>query len=307
MRKINSMNDILEIEDVSKAFGSVVAVDNLSIHLPAGCIYGFLGPNGAGKTTTIRMIMDIIRPDSGRIVLLGESEFRNVRDRVGYLPEERGLYRKMKVRDIITYIASIKGMTKNAIARALPLWLDKMELSDWAGKKTSDLSRGMQQKLQFIIAVIHDPELIILDEPFSGLDPINLELIKNFMTGMRDNGKTVIFSTHMMEQAEKLCDYLLLIDRGKKVLDGTLDEIRSHYSADMVSVELDGDMAFIERLPHVRIAKCDGRRMTVTLDENADTQAFLHELAARHRIRSFEVKAPSLHEIFINTVGKHDR
>lgn len=301
------MSDILVIDDVGKSFGSVVAVEKLNACLPSGCIYGFLGPNGAGKTTTIRMIMDIIRPDSGKISILGAPSFKNVRDRIGYLPEERGLYRKMTVRDTIVYFASIKGMAREAIAQSLSYWGDTMALSGWMDKKTADLSKGMQQKLQFIVTVLHNPELIILDEPFSGLDPINLELIKNIMVSMRDNGKTVIFSTHMLEHAEKLCDYFLLINRGKKIFDGTLDEIRSDYPTDMVSVELEGDMSFVERLPHVRTTEADGRRLNVRLDEKADTQAFLRVIAEKSRVRSFEVKSPSLHEIFIDKVGRNDR
>ena len=210
------MSDVLCIDEISKTFDNLAAVDKLSANLPAGCIYGFIGPNGAGKTTTLRMIMDIIRPDSGTISILGETSFSKIRDRIGYLPEERGLYRKMKVKDIVSYIASIKGMNRNDIARAIPLWLNKMELSGWADKKVVNLSKGMQQKLQFIVTVINNPELVILDEPFSGLDPINLELIKDIMVKMREDGKTVIFSTHMMEHAEKLCDYILLINKGKK-------------------------------------------------------------------------------------------
>ena len=242
------VSDALIIDNVSKSFGEVRAVENLSASLPTGCIYGFLGPNGAGKTTTIRMIMNIIRQDCGTITVLGESNIEKVLDRIGYLPEERGLYRKMTVRKVLYYIGSIKGMKKNKLASVIPLWLEKMDLAEWADKKVESLSRGMQQKLQFIATVINDPELLILDEPFSGLDPINLDLLKEIMLGMRSTGKTVVFSTHMMEHAEKLCDYILLIDRGRKIVDCALEDIRSRYDSNVVSVDLEGDTGFIRTL-----------------------------------------------------------
>ncbi|HUU30355.1 MAG TPA: ATP-binding cassette domain-containing protein [archaeon] len=298
--------DPLIIEEVSKSFGEVRAVEGLSAQLPAGSIYGFLGPNGAGKTTTIRMIMDIIHPDSGQIRVLGQTAVEKVRERIGYMPEERGLYRKMSVRNVISYLGALKGMRRTELSTAVPRWLEKVGLDGWSDKKVEELSRGMQQKLQFVATVINEPELLILDEPFSGLDPINLELLKGIMLGMRDSGKTVIFSTHMMEQAEKMCDFILLIDRGEKVIDGTLEGIRSQYKSNVVRVDLEGDTSFIGGLQMVKETKKADGRLEIVLDEKCDPQEFLRILVERVRVRAFEVKVPSLHEIFIHLVGKSD-
>jgi len=294
----------LSLEKISKSFGDVRAVDSLSARLPAGCIYGFLGPNGAGKTTTIRMITDIIHPDSGEIVILGETAIERVWHRIGYMPEERGLYRKMKVRKILSYLGALKGMKGEALSRAISRWLEELGLADKADNKVEALSRGMQQKLQFIATVINDPELVILDEPFSGLDPINLDLIQGIMTRLREAGRTVIFSTHMMEQAEKLCDYILLVNRGRKICDGTLDEIRERYRTNQVVVELEGDTGFVGELPLVKGSKKDGRSLEITLEDGADQQELLMALVGRARVNAFQVKVPSLHEIFVHLVGE---
>jgi ABC-2 type transport system ATP-binding protein len=295
--------DALIIDKISKNFGNLKAVDSLSASLPAGCIYGFLGPNGAGKTTTIRMIMDIIRPDSGQVRVLGESLIERVRDRIGYMPEERGLYRKMTVRGMIAYIGTLHGMSKVELDREIPRWLDELELSDWVNNKVEELSRGMQQKLQFIVTVINGPELLILDEPFAGLDPLNLDRLKDIVLKLREEGRTVIFSTHMMEQAEKLCDYILLINKGEKVIDGTLEQVRAQYKSNTVLVELEGNGDFIEKLPMVAGAKKDGRKLDVSLVENTDPQEFLKAIVDKTRVLSFEVRVPSLHEIFVHLVG----
>ncbi|MEA1996766.1 MAG: ATP-binding cassette domain-containing protein [Gemmatimonadota bacterium] len=297
-------DDALIIEGISKSFGSLMAVENLSARLPSGSIYGFLGPNGAGKTTTIRMIMDIIHPDRGRVRILGDTPIWKAKDRIGYMPEERGLYRKMTVRNVLSYLGAIKGMKKDELSRAIPGWLAKVGLEDWAGKKVEELSRGMQQKLQFVATAINDPELLILDEPFSGLDPLNLDLLKEIMLELRHEGKTVIFSTHMMDQAEKLCDYILLIDKGRKVIDGTLGEIRALYESSVVAVELEGDAGFIGSLPMVEKTSSDGRKLAVTLARGGDPQELLKALVTRTRVLSFQVKAPSLHEIFVHLVGR---
>jgi len=301
------VTDALVLENVTKRFGDVTAVENLSARLPAGSIYGFLGPNGAGKTTTIRMIMNIFRPDRGMIQVLGSTSIAQVLDGIGYMPEERGLYRKMTVRNILSYIGSIKGMRREEILRAIPVWLEEMGLSGWMDSKVEGLSRGMQQKIQFIATVINDPELVILDEPFSGLDPLNLDLLKDIVIRMRDRGKTVIFSTHMMEQAENLCDRILLINDGKKIIDGTLQEIRAHYESNVVSVELESDSDFINNLPMVKSTRTAGRRLDVILRENINPQEFLQAIVGRARVRAFEVKTPSLHEIFVQLVGSEDR
>jgi len=293
------------LENVCKSFGQVHAVDNLSVEVPAGSIYGFLGPNGAGKTTTLRMIMNIIRPDSGRIEILGDGQIEKVKDRIGYMPEERGLYRKMTARKVLVYFGLIKGINEKEIIHRVPHWLETIGLADWADKKVEELSRGMHQKLQFAVTVINEPELVILDEPFSGLDPLNQELLKAIILEMRNQGRTVIFSTHVMHEAEKLCDFILLINKGKSILDGRLDEIRSRQSAHTVSVELEGDTGFVQSLPMVRAVKSEGKRLDVTLTEQ-DTQQFLRALMQHAKVRAFEVKVPSLHEIFVNLVGASD-
>ena len=298
--------DALVIENVSKSFGTVRAVDDLSVRVPAGSIYGFLGPNGAGKTTTIRMIMDIIYPDTGRIHILGDTSGAQSKNKVGYMPEERGLYRKMKVRAILSYLGAIKGMDRRDLAREIPKWLDAVGLADWIDKRVEDLSRGMQQKLQFVATAINDPDILILDEPFAGLDPVNLDLLKEIMLRMRDGGKTVVLSTHVMDQAERLCDFILLINKGKKVIDGTLDQIRSRYDSDVVSVDLEGDTSFVTDLPMVKSAIRAGRRLEIVLNENADAQELLQALFGRVRVRAFEVKVPSLHEIFVDLAGEND-
>jgi len=209
----------------------------------------------------------------------------------------------MTVRNVISYLGSIKGMKKSALSQAIPQWLEKVGLGEWADKKVESLSRGMQQKLQFVATVINDPDILILDEPFSGLDPINLDLLKGIMLRMKDAGKMVIFSTHMMEHAEKLCDRILLINNGKKIIDGTLDEIRSRYSSSVVSVELEGDTEFVSGLTMVEDLKKVGNRLEITLTDTADHQELLHALAGKSRVKAFEVKVPSLHDIFIHLVG----
>jgi len=298
------MNAVL-LDNVCKSFGQVHAVDNLSVQVSVGSVYGFLGPNGAGKTTTIRMIMNIIRPDSGRIEILGDGQIEQVKTRIGYMPEERGLYRKMTVRKVLAYFGAIKGLNDHELAHRVPRWLERVDLADWADKRVEELSRGMHQKLQFAVTVINEPELVILDEPFSGLDPLNQDLLKTIILEMRDEGKTVIFSTHVMHEAEKLCDFILLINKGKPILDDRLDRIRSRQSARTVSVELEGDAGFVETLPMVTAVKSEGNRLEVTLAD-ADTQQFLQALLQRARVRAFEVKVPSLHEIFVNLVGASD-
>jgi ABC-2 type transport system ATP-binding protein len=296
----------LVLKDVCKAFGAVRAVDGLSVAVPAGSIYGFLGPNGAGKTTTLRMIMNILCPDSGRIEVLGRRPAALAKERIGYMPEERGLYRKMTVRAALTYLGAIKGMTRRDLAREVSKWLETVGLSEWADKKVEELSKGMQQKIQFVATVIADPDILILDEPFSGLDPVNLDLLKGIMLRMRDAGKTVLFSTHIMEQAEQVCDYILLINKGRTVLDGTLDQIRSRYEANAVTAELEGDAGFVADLPMVKNVTANGRRVEITLKENGDTQELLRALVGRVRVRAFEVKVPSLHEIFVHLVNEDE-
>ncbi len=293
----------IELQEVRKSFGPVRAVDGLSVAVPRGSVYGFLGPNGAGKTTTLRMVMDIIRPDSGEIRLFGEPASSSARGRVGYMPEERGLYRRMTTAAVLRYFGSLKGMTPAQLAQRVPAWLERIDLATHAGKKVEELSRGMHQKLQFAATVINDPELVILDEPFSGLDPVNQDLLREIITEMRQQGRTVLFSTHGMHEAEQLCDFLVLINQGRVVVNGTLDQIRSGHESRTVSIEIEGDPSFLRTLPQVAAVQPDGRRLDATLREGADPQDLLRVLVERTRVRAFEIKQPSLHEIFVRLVG----
>jgi ABC-2 type transport system ATP-binding protein len=295
----------VSLDQVCKSFGDVHAVDNLSVQVPVGSIYGFLGPNGAGKTTTIRMMMNIIRPDSGTIRILESCSAEHAKNRIGYMPEERGLYRKMTVRKVLTYFGAIKGVKNDELAQSVPQWLKRVDLANWSDKKVEELSRGMHQKLQFVVTVINNPELVILDEPFSGLDPLNQDLLKDIILQMRNEGKTIIFSTHVMHEAERLCDYILLINKGKAILDDKLEKIRSQHSSHTVCVELEGETSFVETLPMVASVESEGNRLEITLADG-DTQQFLRALLERARVRSFEVKVPSLHEIFVKLVGANN-
>jgi ABC-2 type transport system ATP-binding protein len=293
----------LELNGVCKSFGQVRAVDNLTATVPAGSIYGFLGPNGAGKTTTLRMIMNIIRPDTGSIRVFGNGSIEQVKSRIGYMPEERGLYRKMTVSKTLAFFGVLKGVSSRELQASVPQWLKRIELSAWANKKVEDLSRGMHQKLQFAVTVINGPDLLILDEPFSGLDPLNLDLLKNIILEMRDKGKTIIFSTHAMHEAETLCDSILLINKGTKILDGNLTQIRSQRSSDSVIVEVEGDTDFIEKLPLVAKVQREQNYLEITLSKGADPQDLLRTIVGKVRVKRFEVKIPSLHEIFVTLVG----
>ena len=296
--------DALKIDKISKSFNSVHAVDGLSASVPTGSIYGFLGPNGAGKTTTLRMIMNIIKPDSGAIEIFANRLGKNTRNRISYMPEERGLYRKMTVARVLAYFGAIKGLSKSDLHTLVPQWLQRVELSDCADKKVEELSRGMHQKLQFAATAINDPDLMILDEPFSGLDPVNLDLIKAVILDMAQKGKTILFSTHVMHQAEQICDYILLINQGKTVFDGTLDDIRSSWLSHTISVELEGDTTFLNSQPIVTNIETQGKRLEISLAQNSDPQDFLRLLIDRVRVKAFETKIPSLHEIFVNLVKK---
>jgi len=291
----------VRLEEVEKTFGTHKAVEGLSLAIPQGSIYGFIGPNGSGKTTTLRMILHILHPDAGRIEVLGKEARRAANDRVGYLPEERGLYRKMTVRRVLAYYAGLKGMPARAARAAGDAWLERLDLADWADKKVETLSKGMQQKVQFIATVLTKPELVILDEPFSGLDPVNLEVLREVILELRAGGATVLFSTHDMAKAEELCDAICMIFRGRKVLDGDLDTIRAKYGADTVRVRVEGGRKTLEALPQVRAVHDYGRLQDVRVD--GDPQELLQALAGRARVTHFEVAAPSLHRIFLRIAG----
>jgi ABC-2 type transport system ATP-binding protein len=282
---------------VTKTYGSHVAVDDLSLAVPRGSIYGFIGPNGSGKTTTIRMILHILHADAGRIEVLGESGQRAANDRIGYLPEERGLYKKMKVGKLLEYYASLKGMGARAARAESAQWLDRMELSKWSNQPIESLSKGMAQKVQFIATVLTRPELIILDEPFSGLDPVNLESIRTAILELRAQGSTIIFSTHDMAMAESMCDSIFMIYRGCKVLDGTLEEIQAAYGQDTIRVRTDDGMAALQGILALDDVRDLGEYQEV--NTSRDSNELLRSLLERTRVHHFEVVRPSLHDIFI--------
>lgn len=291
--------NIVEIENVTKTFAQHVAVNRLSLAVPRGSIYGFIGPNGSGKTTTLRMIMRIYRPDPGPGVIhvLGETNSAVADDRVGYLPEERGLYKRMTVRDVLIFYAELKGR-RDAVALVQP-WLDKMGLADWADKKVEALSKGMAQKVQFISAVIAGPELVILDEPFTGLDPVNADVLREAVLELRKTGTTVIFSTHDMSVAEKMCDFIFMIYRGNKVLDGTLESIQDRYGSDTIRVRVEGNGFDPRTIPGVEKVTDFGRLQELRMAASTNPQAVLAELMKRGRVMHFEVTRPSLHDIFV--------
>jgi ABC-2 type transport system ATP-binding protein len=291
----------VEIEHVTKTFGQHTAVDDLSLQVPTGMVYGFIGPNGSGKTTTLRMIMRILHPDSGQITVLGEHTLGAANDRVGYLPEERGLYKQMKVRDILRFYAELKGFWDNRAA--VDAWLERMDLTGWANKKVQTLSKGMAQKVQFIATVIARPELVILDEPFSGLDPLNMDVLRAAVLDLKRDGATVIFSTHDMAVAEKMCDIIFMIYKGRKVLDGTLEAIQDTYGSDTVRVRLEDDHQALEGLPGVIKVTDFGRFNELRLDPKADAQDLLTALMARGQVRHFELARPSLQDIFVRIAG----
>jgi ABC-2 type transport system ATP-binding protein len=289
----------VEIQGVTKAFGQVVAVNELSLAVPVGSVYGFIGPNGSGKTTTLRMIMRILHPDQGAIRVLGEdvSGSEAASDRVGYLPEERGLYRKMLIGDLLRFYAELKGVRD--YQPRIDRWLQRFDLADYAKKKVETLSKGMSQKVQFIASVLHEPELLILDEPFSGLDPVNQEALKDAVLEMKRAGATIIFSTHDMDVAEKMCDFVFMIFKGRKVLDGTLESIQNIYGTDTVRVRTEGNRVAFDRLPDVEKVNDFGRFQELRLRPGGDAQRILQELVSQARVEHFELARPSLHDIFI--------
>lgn len=293
--------DAVRLTDVTKSYGDHVAVNQLSLEVPAGAIYGFIGPNGSGKTTTLRMILHIIQPDSGEIEVLGERATRAANDRVGYLPEERGLYKKLKVRDLLAYYAALKGMSGADARREGDAWLERFGLAENATRKIETLSKGMAQKVQFIATVITRPELLILDEPFSGLDPVNHEVLRQAILELSRNGTTVIFSTHDMAMAERMCDRIFMIFRGDKVLDGTLETIQQTYGSDTVRLRIDGGAELLTGHPAVERVTDMGHYQEVRLA--GDPQALLQALVQRTSVQLFEIARPSLNEIFVRIAG----
>jgi ABC-2 type transport system ATP-binding protein len=297
------MGDILAVRDVRKTFGEVRAVDGVSFTVRSGTITGLLGRNGAGKTTTIRMITGIFMPDSGTIDWLAGEGGSAFRDRIGYLPEERGLYKQMKVFELLLFLAEIKGCRPQDTKKKIDQWLERFELTDKREAKVEELSKGNQQKVQLIGTLLHDPDLIILDEPQSGLDPVNMVLVRNLLNDLRKEGKTILLSTHMMAEAEKMADEIILIHQGQVVLEGTLDHVRGSSGSHTLHIDFDGDGAFLGELSQVRHASIRASSAELSLADDADAQQILQASVPRLRIRRFELMAPSLEEIFIAKVG----
>ena len=299
---------VIAVERVVKRFAGHVAVDDLSLSVRPGVIYGLLGPNGAGKTTTIRMIMNVFFPDSGSIQLFGASGTGHDHSaRIGFLPEERGLYPKMRVLDVLVFLAETRGIARATARTRAAEWLERLGLGDWKARKVSDLSKGMQQKVQFISTVLHDPELLILDEPFSGLDPVNSQLLRDTVVDLRRHGKTIVLSTHIMEQAEMLCDDICIIARGRKLVEGSLTQVKQRHSGRHLRLGFDGQAAAPRAFSDKRlIAKVQdfGAYAEAELADGADPQQILRELVESGvRINRFELAAPSLHQIFVDLVG----
>jgi ABC-2 type transport system ATP-binding protein len=304
------MNDAptLRLERVTKRYDEFIAVNELSLSVRKGRIFGLLGPNGAGKTTTIRMIVNITVPDVGTVELFGRAMTSKMQDRLGYLPEERGLYKKMRIGEQLRFFGALKGLTGRRAEEVIDGWLARVKLSDWKNRKAEELSKGMQQKIQFIATVMHDPDLLILDEPFSGLDPKNVDLLEEIVLELKAAGRTIIFSTHMMAQAERLCDDICLINRSRKVLDGSLREIKRSFGRNAVALRIEsGDMAALEDTELVSKVIQRSDEMEVLLAEGADAQALLKRLvSAGAQVTRFELVEPSLHDIFITKVDETD-
>jgi ABC-2 type transport system ATP-binding protein len=293
---------LITLKNVTKVFGNTKAVDDVSFSVEPGKIYGILGPNGAGKTTTIRMINHIMIPDSGEIRVNDQLVSPLTQHMIGYMPEERGLYKKMKVGEQLMYLAQLKGMNASSAKKALKYWLDRFEASDWLKKEIGELSKGMQQKIQFIATIVHNPDIYIFDEPFSGLDPINSELLKEVILELKGNGKTILFSTHRMEQVEQMCDDICLYNNGKKMLDGNLSTIKKSFGRNTVIMEFEGEGAFLDKIDGVRFNNRSTRFVEMVLGSKSDPKDIL-ELAIQHvSIIKFELVYPSLQEIFIKTV-----
>jgi len=294
---------MLNVSHVRKQYSTVLAVDDVSLTIQRGKILGLLGPNGAGKTTTIRMILNVIRPDSGSITFDGKPFDESVRDRIGYLPEERGLYRKSTLLNTILYFASLKSIEKNEAKRRGYDWLKRFDLLNYYNQPVEALSKGNQQKVQFIISILHQPHLVILDEPFSGLDPVNQILLKDILMELKDQGKAIIFSTHQMDQAEKSCDSLCLINKGKVVLEGDVPAVKGRYGKNTVHLEFDGDGTFLSDLPAVKKAHLYENFAELLLADGASASDVLQEIAGKVAVKKFEMTQPSLNAIFLELVG----
>lgn len=301
------MNNTIELESVRKSYGNFVAVDDLSLAIPPGKIYGLLGPNGAGKSTTLRMLMDIIAPDSGEVRLFGRQRQPGDQDRIGYLPEERGLYQRMRVDEQLLFLAELHGLERTAARPKIHSWLERVGLADRAKARVEELSKGMQQKIQLVGTVLHEPEILVLDEPFSGLDPINQRLFKELLADYRQRGRTILFSTHVMEQAEKLCDHICLISGGKPVLVGELAEIKRRLRGNSYRLQASGPLDRVTEVAGVasvvgEIEEADVRPVRLILDADASGAEVLAELVGFLAVHEFSSEEPDLETIFIKAV-----
>ncbi len=295
---------VIHVENIKKTFGKNKAVNDVSFDVEKGRIFGLLGPNGAGKTTTIRMINNILMADEGTITINGEHVSPATQKMIGYMPEERGLYKKMKVGEQLLYLTQLKGMKPKAAKEAIHYWLERFEATDWYKKEVGELSKGMSQKIQFIATIAHDPDIYIFDEPFSGLDPINSETLKEIIIELKGNGKTILFSTHRMEQVEQMCDDICLFNNGKAVLQGKLREIKASFGENTINLEFEGDGSFLDKLSDVRINNRSTNFAEIRVLNGQSMQDILRLAMEHAEIHKFERVEPSLHEIFISTVGK---
>ncbi|NIM11509.1 MAG: ATP-binding cassette domain-containing protein [Candidatus Aminicenantes bacterium] len=295
---------VLELDNLVKDFNGKRAVDNISLKLKRGEIMGLLGPNGAGKTTTLRMILNIIAPDSGTIKILGQNFSEKIKEHIGFLPEERGLYRKMKVSETLTFFGQLKGLKSEDIKTKGMVLLKKFDLADYYDKKVEELSKGMAQKLQFITTILHSPEVLILDEPFAGLDPVNIELVKDIILEKKREGITIIFSTHLMEYAEKIVDSVVMINNGKKVIDGSLSDVKAEYGTKFIKVKYDGDASFVSALDYVKGVRDYGNEMEIEPKDITFKDTLLKDMMGKISISGFQVTEPSLNHIFIRKVNE---
>lgn len=294
----------LEIKNVSKHFGNNVAVDDLNIEIPEGEIFGLLGGNGAGKTTTFRIILGLLTATEGNVLYNGKKINYNVTDKIGYLPEDRGLHPKLKVREQIQYLGKLKGLSGREVDKQLDYWLEKFEVPENKNKKIEKLSKGNQQKIQVIASIIHNPSLIILDEPFSGLDPINVEILKRSVIEMKKKGATIIFSTHRMEHVEELCENVCILNKGRSVVDGNIDQIKSDFGQKEIVIVGDNDLSHIENMPGILSFKQVRKRVTIKIEDESFAEPIFKEVIKQGFVKRFEVKEPSMNDIFISKVGE---
>jgi ABC-2 type transport system ATP-binding protein len=295
-------DEAIRLSGVSKSYAGHRAVQELSLSVPRGGAFGLLGPNGAGKTTTLRMVMNVIAPDTGTIEILGQPARQETRDRIGYMPEERGLYPRMVVEEQLLFFAELKGVPRREASRRMMPWLERLGLLEWRQRKLNELSKGMQQKAQFIATVLHEPDILILDEPLSGLDPVGVNVMRDVFVDLRRQGRTVVLSSHQMETVERLCDGIALIHRGSKVLEGTVGEVKRRHGKNTIVLAYEGDGSFLAGLPGVQTVSDFGRYVEIRMSDGADPQSILLAAVARIRVSRFEVVEPSLHDIFVARV-----